>query len=41
MTLYEFIILSFEYKYKAVFEHAVFLDNYINKNKSVKLGCTR
>lgn len=37
MTLYEFNILSFEDKYKAVIEQGIFLDNYVTK--TTRLNC--
>jgi hypothetical protein len=33
MTLYEFNILSFEDKYKAVIEQGTFLDNFVSKTE--------
>ena len=37
MTLYGFNKLSLEYKEKVVWEHGVFLDNYITKD--IRLNC--
>jgi len=37
MTLYEFNILSFEDRYKAVIEQGVFLDNYITED--IRINC--